>query len=417
MGAWERADEFDTAGDDAADRTMVIGASADLSTPGDAERAAEDDRTLGAHAAVPRTPEADSSASAHRDAQDTAVFLAVAATTYPGEHGAHDASAPSDEVAGPSFADGAATPDEAWAPLSEPAHDPDRADDEDEVDLSHAPAFLRTAGSWCLRHQGLSIALGAVAFLGVAALGFFLALGAITAGADAHARERTAEQRAAQQATVIDTSLPALGMRFVALSDEAFPTMTLDVALSRSDGQALPELSVQDFVLVERDEHDREHEVEPDPSSFAFDAAAGTARIGFTSDVEDLDADRTLSVSLAKESGYRGGGMVSYEVPANRIGDAAEEADSEYVLSDSSRRRYTAAALEDYTDDELFVARNEIFARHGRMFGDSYLQRHFESTSWYEPRYTAEEFDSMPTPLNEIEIANVNTILQVERSR
>ena len=83
-------------------------------------------------------------------------------------------------------------------------------------------------------------------------------------------------------------------------------------------------------------------------------------------------------------------------------------------MPDSDTHRYTASELSDLTSDELFIARNEIFARHGRMFGDSYLQQHFESTSWYEPRYTAEEFDSMKTPLNDTEIANVNTILQLE---
>ena len=39
-----------------------------------------------------------------------------------------------------------------------------------------------------------------------------------------------------------------------------------------------------------------------------------------------------------------------------------------YLLSDSATRLYTRSELEPLSDYELYVARNEIFARHGRMF-------------------------------------------------
>ena len=105
---------------------------------------------------------------------------------------------------------------------------------------------------------------------------------------------------------------------------------------------------------------------------------------------------------------------MSYHALIPSEGEVAQDS-GEWMLPDSDTYRYTAAELSGYSKDDLFIARNEIFARHGRMFGDSYLQRYFEGKSWYEPRYSAEEFDSMRTPLNEIEIANVNTILSVER--
>ena len=40
----------------------------------------------------------------------------------------------------------------------------------------------------------------------------------------------------------------------------------------------------------------------------------------------------------------------------------------------------------------LRLARNELYARRGRIFDDEDLQRYFESKSWYEPRYTKDEF-------------------------
>lgn len=61
---------------------------------------------------------------------------------------------------------------------------------------------------------------------------------------------------------------------------------------------------------------------------------------------------------------------------------------------------------------DLYLARNEIFARHGRMFDDEWLQSYFNSQSWYQPLYSPSEF--VYDWLSSIEMQNVNTILEYE---
>lgn len=89
---------------------------------------------------------------------------------------------------------------------------------------------------------------------------------------------------------------------------------------------------------------------------------------------------------------------------------------SDYVIPDSATHTYTKQEIRDLglTVDELWYARNEIYARHGRGFKDSALQSYFDSKPWYTREYSPEEFDSMADPLNSTEKANADAIKAVE---
>ncbi|WP_051656449.1 protein kinase domain-containing protein [Butyrivibrio sp. AE3004] len=101
--------------------------------------------------------------------------------------------------------------------------------------------------------------------------------------------------------------------------------------------------------------------------------------------------------------------------------EAAEEISSiedEYILYEADSRIYPKSLFESMTDEELRLARNEIYARHGRTFNSEDLQEYFNSKSWYRPEYTPEEFDSMQEYIfNDYEKANRNMIKEVESSR
>ncbi|MFQ6804077.1 MAG: YARHG domain-containing protein [Lachnospiraceae bacterium] len=58
------------------------------------------------------------------------------------------------------------------------------------------------------------------------------------------------------------------------------------------------------------------------------------------------------------------------------------------------------------------VARNEIYARHGRIFTSPDLAEYFSQKSWYVPSIPADQFDN--SYLNSIEIANLQVITQYE---
>lgn len=98
-------------------------------------------------------------------------------------------------------------------------------------------------------------------------------------------------------------------------------------------------------------------------------------------------------------------------------GDNGGDSASEYVLPDSDKRYYTYDELDALTDEQLNFAHNEIYARHGRMFSDKRYADHFAKCSWYEPRYSPEEFESMPNQLNEFEMANSDIMSQIRTKR
>ncbi len=270
---------------------------------------------------------------------------------------------------------------------------------------------LRRARVWCSGHQGASVAIGTCVALVIITGGFAIGASAVVAHIDADIAAR-AEERLADEERGRTEQLPRISMQFLSLSDGSFPEVSANLALSMPDGSPLPELSTDSVSVVERDAEDGEADVAI--SGFTFDPSTGSCQLVYSANTDTVAADRTVRIDLKKSSGYSGGASMSYHALIPSEGEVAQDS-GEWMLPDSDTHRYTAAELSGYSKDDLFIARNEIFARHGRMFGDSYLQRYFEGKSWYEPRYSAEEFDSMRTPLNEIEIANVNTILSVER--
>ena len=62
---------------------------------------------------------------------------------------------------------------------------------------------------------------------------------------------------------------------------------------------------------------------------------------------------------------------------------ASAQVESEYILPFSSTRALTDEDLWGLSKTDLRLARNEIYARHGRQFNDSVLQVYFDSKSWY----------------------------------
>ncbi|MDO4454502.1 MAG: YARHG domain-containing protein, partial [Eubacteriales bacterium] len=83
-----------------------------------------------------------------------------------------------------------------------------------------------------------------------------------------------------------------------------------------------------------------------------------------------------------------------------------------YILPNSSSELLTRDSLVGLNAGDLLLARNEIFARHGRMFDDEWLQSYFDSQPWYQPIYSPSEFSY--DLLSSIEIENINTILAYE---
>ena len=84
------------------------------------------------------------------------------------------------------------------------------------------------------------------------------------------------------------------------------------------------------------------------------------------------------------------------------------------IIPDSDQRRLTEEDLNGLSEKELRIARNEIYARHGRKFKDKELQVHFDQMEWYTAMYDASEFDERS--LNVYELYNLDFISKYEKS-
>ncbi len=102
--------------------------------------------------------------------------------------------------------------------------------------------------------------------------------------------------------------------------------------------------------------------------------------------------------------------------------EAADEGNLSYagdfVIADSSSRYITEEELANLSETELMIARNEIYARHGRMFNNQDLNTYFNTKPWYQPTVSGEEFteEYASGVFNEIEIANIATIVNYEKA-
>lgn len=90
--------------------------------------------------------------------------------------------------------------------------------------------------------------------------------------------------------------------------------------------------------------------------------------------------------------------------------------DSDYIIPQSGTRLLSKDEVKNMSKEQLALARNEIYARHGRKFQMAQFRDYFTKKSWYKenPGYN---YDNEGSNLNEIEAKNVNLLLSVENSK
>lgn len=86
---------------------------------------------------------------------------------------------------------------------------------------------------------------------------------------------------------------------------------------------------------------------------------------------------------------------------------------NDFIIYDSDSRYVTSADLDRLTQEQLRLARNEIYARRGRLFNDQYLQGYFNSKSWYHGTIAPSSFNE--GYFNDYERANAYFIADYER--
>ncbi|MBQ3470843.1 MAG: YARHG domain-containing protein [Clostridia bacterium] len=113
-----------------------------------------------------------------------------------------------------------------------------------------------------------------------------------------------------------------------------------------------------------------------------------------------IDADATSET-------YEGNTIYEISSMTNYSGD--------YILANSGTKLLTESDIRGLSKYDLALARNEIYARHGRKFQTPEYSSYFAGKSWYKinPNYNYSDDNSN---LNEIELANINLILKAENS-
>lgn len=126
-----------------------------------------------------------------------------------------------------------------------------------------------------------------------------------------------------------------------------------------------------------------------------------------STEVEQQVTEPTRSNVLAET------GTTRKEVQPTMRENQVNDAYGHYVLPGSDSRYLSRGDISYLNKAELRLARNEIYARHGRLFDDESLQAYFDSQSWYYGTVLSSEFSE--SWLNDYEAENVRLIRAYEK--
>ena len=94
-------------------------------------------------------------------------------------------------------------------------------------------------------------------------------------------------------------------------------------------------------------------------------------------------------------------------------GEMAHEA---YIFPNSNTEYLKKSDLKGMSKAEINLAKNELYARHGRKFKSKKLQEYFESKDWYEAKYSPKQWDKKGDTFffNKYEIKNRDLLKKYE---
>lgn len=130
---------------------------------------------------------------------------------------------------------------------------------------------------------------------------------------------------------------------------------------------------------------------------------------------EPVDVPKEDSVTEPSEEAKNEPAVQPESQPSE--GTTTEEGNSqsggEYIFPNSGTAELTREEVQGHTKEELRLARNEIYARHGVIFDVEELDTYFQSKSWYTPTISLREFlDTME--LSMVEENNITLISEIE---
>ena len=152
-------------------------------------------------------------------------------------------------------------------------------------------------------------------------------------------------------------------------------------------------------------------------------------------DMDENDIITEISLYRAEETEYGSSEMAEPEDASSEISEPedalpsdadmenvetsaaiaeTEALEEEYVIPGSDSRYLTDADVEGLDLDQIRLAINEIYARHGRAFQTEDLNEYFSSKSWYTPLYSADGFAAIEdSVMNDYEKENIKFLAAI----
>ena len=215
-----------------------------------------------------------------------------------------------------------------------------------------------------------------------------------------------------------------------------YPEVKVQMSFENGDGTALGSVDKGSISVSETDGSGSSH---AGAVTNLSDKGGGTYELTFTSGSgAGAGESVTFEVSYQEAKKYKGSTSSYYQLPEaqpepqpvqqqqqQQVPQQTQQQPQQqtqqysgYILPESNTRYYSASELSWMSSSELELARNEIYARHGRGFNTDYIQEYFYGCSWYTRLYSPEEFDAMlannPSIFNEYEYANVDLLWNLE---
>lgn len=135
--------------------------------------------------------------------------------------------------------------------------------------------------------------------------------------------------------------------------------------------------------------------------------SSNTSGTSDTSDTYDEEYEEEDTYDDETDEEYDG------EEEYDEYSNDEEELEEEFIFEDSDSRYLKVSEIKALDKETIRLAKNEIYARHGRMFDDRELQEYFDGMSWYEGTIEPEDFDEHV--FNQYEKKNVKKLASFEK--
>ena len=148
----------------------------------------------------------------------------------------------------------------------------------------------------------------------------------------------------------------------------------------------------------------------PETSLIAYTKDGTFYYVSLPTDVTFFAEDETIAseyMNMAPQCEWIAGSMTSADETICFDGN-------QYVLLTSSMLPIEDYQLMNLSNNSLWIARNEIFARHGKVFENTYLDSYFRTCSWYQPIEGKTEVPEIE--LSQIELDNLEKIMKAEKN-